>query len=284
MNTTTLPSPTEHVHARLLFIGGGNMASAIIGGLLQQGWPASAISVIEPVEAARVSFSQQGLDCHANASSAQTICPKVDLVVWAVKPQNLAEAISPIAPHCPQALHLSIAAGIPTASLSRWLGSEKIVRAMPNTPALIGQGICGLYAGAAVDEAGRNLITQVLAGTGRSLWVAQEADLDAVTALSGSGPAYVFLLLEAMTDAGAQMGLPPEQAYQLAVATFQGASALAAQSEEDAATLRQRVTSKGGTTHAAITHMQQMQIPEHFAAALHQARHRAQELAAEFGQ
>lgn len=284
MNTTTSPSPPDHNHARLLFIGGGNMANAIIGGLLRQGWPASAITVIEPLEAARIAFEQQGLATHTNADSAQAACSQADLVIWAVKPQSLAEATAPIAPHCPQALHLSIAAGIPTASLSRWLGSEKIVRAMPNTPALIGQGICGLYAGAAVDEAGRNLVTQVLAGTGRSLWVAQEADLDAVTALSGSGPAYVFLLLEAMTDAGAQMGLPPAQAYQLAVATFQGAAALAAQSEEDAATLRQRVTSKGGTTHAAITHMQQMQIPEHFAAALHQARHRAQELAAEFGQ
>lgn len=122
-----------------------------------------------------------------------------------------------------------------------------------------------------------------MAGTGQFLWVQEETQLDAVTALSGSGPAYVFLLLEAMTEAGTAMGLTPEQSYQLAVATFQGASALAAQSPEDAATLRQRVTSKGGTTHAAITHMQAMQVPEHFKAALERARVRAQELAAEFG-
>lgn len=259
------------------------MACAIFGGLLRQGWAAGRISVVEPFAAARSAAQQQGLAVFADAASAQAALQVADVVVWAVKPQNFAEAAAPVAPFTTQALHLSVAAGIPTASIARWLGTARIVRAMPNTPALIGQGISGLYACPQVDAAGRQWVEQLMAGTGRHLWVHDEAQLDAVTALSGSGPAYVFLLLEAMTTAGTQMGLDADQAYQLAVATFAGAAALAAQSPEDAATLRQRVTSKGGTTHAAITHMQATHIPEHFAAALEKARARAQALAAEFG-
>lgn len=274
----------QSVEPVITFIGAGNMASAIFGSLLRQGWAAAQIQVVEPFADARSAAQQQGLTVFADAASAQAALQRSDLVVWAVKPQNFAQAAAPVAAHTRHALHLSVAAGIPTASMARWLGTERLVRAMPNTPALIGQGMSGLFACPQVDAAGRALVERVLAGTGRTLWVDEEAQLDAVTALSGSGPAYVFLLLEAMTEAGTQMGLDAQQAYQLATATFQGAAALAAQSPEDAATLRQRVTSKGGTTHAAITHMQAQQIPEHFIAALHQARLRAQELAAEFGQ
>jgi len=270
-------------HPSIVFIGGGNMASAIIGGLLRQGWPTRAIGVVEPFAAARSAAQQQGLAVFADAPSAQAALAQAQVVVWAVKPQNFAEAAAPVAPFTAGALHLSVAAGIPTASMARWLGTQRIVRAMPNTPALIGQGMSGLYACPQVDAAGRQWVEQIMAGTGRHLWVQDEALLDAVTALSGSGPAYVFLLLEAMTQAGTAMGLTAAQSYELAVATFQGASALAAQSPEDAATLRQRVTSKGGTTHAAITHMQAAHIPEHFIAALQKAQQRAQELAAEFG-
>ena len=265
----------------IAFIGGGNMASAIIGGLLRQGVAAEQIEVVEPFEAARAALQEQfGIQAQAEASSALA---RAGLVVWAVKPQTFKDAAAAVAPHTADALHLSVAAGIPTASIAQWLGSERIVRAMPNTPALIGQGITGLFARAAVNDEAKALVEQVVASTGKHLWVAQEEQLDAVTALSGSGPAYVFLFLEAMVQAGVDMGLGAHQSYQLAVATFQGASELAARSSEPVEVLRQRVTSKGGTTHAAISHMQQAQVPEQFVAAMRAAEHRAKELAEEFG-
>ena len=265
----------------IAFIGGGNMASAIIGGLLRQGVAAEQIEVVEPFEAARAALQEQfGIQAQAEAGSALA---RAGLVVWAVKPQTFKDAAAAVAPHTADALHLSVAAGIPTASIAQWLGSERIVRAMPNTPALIGQGITGLFARAAVNDEAKALVEQVVASTGKHLWVAQEEQLDAVTALSGSGPAYVFLFLEAMVQAGVDMGLGAHQSYQLAVATFQGASELAARSSEPVEVLRQRVTSKGGTTHAAISHMQQAQVPEQFVAAMRAAEHRAKELAEEFG-
>lgn len=267
--------------ACIAFIGGGNMASAIIGGLLRQGMDAGQIEVVEPFEAARAALQEQfGIQAKAEAGSALA---RAQFVIWAVKPQTFKEAAAAVAPHTADALHLSVAAGIPTGSIAAWLGSERIVRAMPNTPALIGQGITGLYARPAVDAEARALVEQVVASTGKHVWVEEEAQLDAVTALSGSGPAYVFLFLEAMARAGVEMGLGAHQAYQLAVATFQGASELAARSSEPAEVLRQRVTSKGGTTHAAITHLQQAQVPEHFVAAMRAAEQRARELAQEFG-
>ncbi|MNZ74122.1 Pyrroline-5-carboxylate reductase [compost metagenome] len=274
-------STTSPLSTSIAFIGGGNMASAIIGGLLRQGVAAHQIDVVEPFEAARAALQASfGITARAEAGDALA---RAQLVVWAVKPQTFKEAAAAVAPHTAQALHLSVAAGIPTASIAQWLGSERIVRAMPNTPALIGQGITGLFARPAVEAAGKALVEQVVATTGQHLWVEQEAQLDAVTALSGSGPAYVFLFLEAMTQAGVDMGLGADQAYQLAVATFQGASELAARSSESAEVLRQRVTSKGGTTHAAISHMQQAGVPEQFIAALRAAEQRAKELAEEFG-
>lgn len=280
MTSTT----TSAQHSSIVFIGGGNMASAIIGGLIGQGLPASQITVIEPFEAARHALLQKfGLAAHADAQAAGAALQAADLVVWAVKPQTFKEAAAPVAAHARQALHLSVAAGITTDSIAEWLGTSRIVRAMPNTPALVGKGMTGLFARPEVDAAGQALIEQVIGTTGQFVWVDAEAKLDAVTALSGSGPAYVFLFLEAMTQAGVDMGLSAEQAYQLSVATFQGASELAARSDEPASTLRERVTSKGGTTYAAITHMQAQQLPEHFIAALRKAETRAQELAAEFG-
>ena len=265
----------------IAFIGGGNMASAIIGGLLRQGVATEQIEVVEPFEAARAALQEQfGIQAKAEAGSALA---RAGLVVWAVKPQTFKDAAAAVAPHTTDALHLSVAAGITTDSIAQWLGSERIVRAMPNTPALIGQGMTGLFARAAVDADARALIEQVVASTGKHVWVDEEAQLDAVTALSGSGPAYVFLFLEAMVQAGVEMGLGAHQSYQLAVATFQGASELAARSSEPAEVLRQRVTSKGGTTHAAISHMQQAGVPEQFVAAMRAAQQRAKELAAEFG-
>jgi pyrroline-5-carboxylate reductase len=266
---------------RIAFIGGGNMASAIIGGLIANGLPASQITVVEPFEAAHDALKAKfGIDALPAASAALA---GQDLVVWAVKPQTFKDAAAAAAPHTAQALHLSVAAGITTDSIAQWLGTGRIVRAMPNTPALVGKGMTGLFARPEVDAGGQALIERVIGTTGQLVWVDAEAKLDAVTALSGSGPAYVFLLLEAMTQAGVDMGLTAEQAYQLAVATFQGASELAARSDEPASVLRERVTSKGGTTYAAITHMQQAGLPQTFIAALRKAEARAQELAQEFG-
>lgn len=274
-------STTPTLPRAIAFIGGGNMASAIIGGLIAQGLPAAHITVVEPFEAARDALQAKfGITALPAATAA---LEAAELVVWAVKPQTFKDAAAAASPFTRHALHLSVAAGITTDSIAQWLGTGRIVRAMPNTPALVGKGMTGLFARADVDAAGSALVQTVIATTGQYVWVEQESQLDAVTALSGSGPAYVFLFLEAMTQAGQDMGLSQQQAYQLAVATFQGASELAARSDEPASVLRERVTSKGGTTYAAITHMQAQQVPEHFVAAMRKAETRAQELAAEFG-
>ena len=266
---------------RIAFIGGGNMASAIMGGLIRQGVPASNITVIEPFEAARTAL-KNNLGIEALAAADESL-QSAQLVVWAVKPQSFKEAAAPVATYTRNALHLSVAAGITTDSIANWIGTQRIVRAMPNTPALVGKGMTGLFARPEVSAEGKALIEAVIGSTGEFTWVDKEEQLDAVTALSGSGPAYVFLFLEAMTQAGVNMGLSAEQSYQLAVATFAGGAELAARSTESAATLRERVTSKGGTTYAAITHMQAQKLPEHFMEAMRQAQIRAQELAAEFG-
>ena len=265
----------------IAFIGGGNMASAIIGGLLRQGMAAGQIEVVEPVQAARTALHEQhGVQAQAEAGAQ---LQRAGLVVWAVKPQTFREAARQVAPHTRQALHLSVAAGIRSSSIAHWLENERIVRAMPNTPALIGQGMTALYARPGVHAAERQRVEQVLAATGELLWVGDEAQLDAVTALSGSGPAYVFYFLEAMVQAGVDMGLPRAQAHQLAVGTFAGASELAKRSHEAPAVLRERVTSKGGTTHAALQSLEQNGVQQHFVRALEAARQRAHELGDEFG-
>ena len=265
----------------LAFIGGGNMACAIIGGLRQQGVPAAAFEVVEPVEAARARLAGDfGIVAQAAPGPALTRCA---LALWAVKPQSFATAAREAGTFTQQALHLSVAAGIPSGSIAGWLGTERVVRAMPNTPALIGQGMTGLFARATTSAADRALVEQVLTPTGQLLWVADEAALDAVTAVSGSGPAYVFYFIEAMTEAGIEMGLPPEQAHQLAVGTFTGASALARNATEPVAVLRERVTSKGGTTHAAISALEAGHVKDQFKAAIRAAQQRAGELAEEFG-
>ena len=257
------------------------MASAILGGLMRQGLPPTAVEVVEPFEEARARLAQQfGIAPQAAASDALARCR---LIVWAVKPQTFAEAAVPVRAWAGDGLHLSVAAGIPSESIARWLGTENVVRAMPNTPALVGQGVTGLFARSAVSADGRALVEQVLAPTGDLLWVDAERALDAVTAVSGSGPAYVFYFIEAMTEAGIEMGLPPEQAKRLAIGTFTGASALARASTEPPAVLRERVTSKGGTTHAAISALEADGVKALFKQAIRAAERRAGELAAEFG-
>jgi pyrroline-5-carboxylate reductase len=268
--------------ALITFIGGGNMASAIIGGLIRQGHPASALQIVEPWDEQRARLTEQfpGVALFANADAGLRAS---DLVIWAVKPQMFKEAALASAPQLGGALHLSVAAGITTDSMVNWLGTGRIVRAMPNTPALVGLGMTGLFARAEASADDRALAERVVRTTGELVWVAQERDLDAVTALSGSGPAYVFYFLEAMRDAGERMGLPAEVALQLATGTFVGAATLAQRSSEPPQVLRERVTSKGGTTYAALTAMDAAGIKASFEEALFAAQRRAEELGRDFG-
>ena len=275
MTPPTLPPTT-----RIAFIGGGNMASAIIGGLIRQGLPAAQVMVVEPFEATRALLnSQHGVQAHP---APGPFLADADLIVWAVKPQSFREAAAPVAPLAGRALQLSVMAGIRAADIAAASGSARIVRCMPNTPALVGRGMTGLFdaSGAPAD---RQLAETVIRTTGDVLWVEREEQLDAVTALSGSGPAYVFYFLEAMQQAGVELGLTPEQARALAVGTFAGGAHLAAQSAEPLATLRERVTSKGGTTHAALTALEQAGVKAAFVKAMHAACVRAAELGDEFG-
>jgi len=257
------------------------MASAIIGGLIREGLPSAQIEVVEPYEEARAKLRAQfGIEARDRAGPALA---RAALVVWAVKPQTFKDAAGDARAHTGSALHLSVAAGIRSDSIAQWLGTQRIIRSMPNTPALIGKGMTALYARPGISEADKARVEQVIATTGALLWVDEETHLDAVTALSGSGPAYVFFFLEAMTRGGMEMGLTREQAYRLSVGTFAGASALAQASDDPPEVLRQRVTSKGGTTYAAITSMEQDQVQALFIKALHAARQRAVELGDEFG-
>jgi len=258
------------------FVGGGNMASALIGGLRRAGRDAASILVIEPAEAQREKLAREfGVQ---PAAAADARLAQAGMVVWAVKPQSFGEAAAPCAPHVARALQVSVMAGIRSDAIVQASGSPRVVRTMPNTPALIGRGIAGLFARDAVGAAERQAVEALFAPTGSSLWVAREPDLDAVTALSGSGPAYVFYFIEAMIEAGTQMGLAPAQARRLAQETFAGAAALAMQSDEAPEVLRERVTSKGGTTHAAITSLEADGVKAAFVHALHAARKRAEEL------
>ena len=274
MNTPTHPTIT--------FIGGGNMASAIVGGLLRQGHPATALQIVEPWDEQRAKLAQQFPGVSLLAAASADLRPS-DLVVWAVKPQTFKDAALASQHFLANALHLSVAAGITSESMAGWLQTQRIVRAMPNTPALVGLGMTGLFARDGASDADRALVEAVVKTTGELVWVSTEQQLDAVTALSGSGPAYVFYFLEAMRDAGTRMGLPPEVAYQLAVATFIGASTLAQRSEDPPQVLRERVTSKGGTTYAALTSMEAAGVKAKFEEALFAAQKRAEELGREFG-
>jgi len=272
---------TERMQEILAFIGGGNMASAIIGGLVAGGRSGASILVVEPVAVQRERLSvEHGVTA---ISAADASLARAALVVWAVKPQFFKEAAAPAGAHVGQALQLSVMAGIRSEAIAAAARTERVVRAMPNTPALIGQGITGLYARSAVTAADRALVEKVLAPTGQTLWVEREVDLDAVTAMSGSGPAYVFYLVEAMMQAATEMGLPGEQGKQLALATLAGAAELARRSSDPPALLRERVTSKGGTTHAALTVLESAGVKAAFVKALNAARQRAKELGDEFG-
>ncbi|HET8694797.1 MAG TPA: pyrroline-5-carboxylate reductase [Aquabacterium sp.] len=265
----------------IAFIGGGNMATAIIGGLLRQGRSPSSILVIDPVIEQRQRLTETlGVQ---TAEGPEAALREAQTVVWAVKPQQFKEAAQTYASLTDQALHYSVMAGLRTDDMARLLGTPRIVRAMPNTPALVGQGMTGLYAREEVSADERATVESMVETTGQFLWVNQEADLDAVTALSGSGPAYVFYFIEGMMQAAQDMGLSAEQGRQLALATFGGATTLAAQSTDSPAVLRERVTSKGGTTYAALTTMESAGVKAAFISAMRAAQQRAQELGDEFG-
>ncbi len=271
--------------ASIAFIGGGNMATALVGGLVRAGRPPADILVIDPGAAQRDTLAADfGVQVRPAADVALA---NAALLVWAVKPQLFAQAAAPCAAFAAGALHLSVMAGIRCDTIARAMGvaaaRARIVRSMPNTPALIGRGIAGLFATPAVSAAERDLVDQVLAPTGQLLWLDHEADLDAVTALSGSGPAYVFYFVEAMVDAALQMGLSEAQGKRLALATFDGATALAMQSADPPALLRERVTSKGGTTFAALESMRGDAVAQAITRAVRAAQQRANELGDAFG-
>lgn len=261
---------------KITFLGGGNMANALIGGMLKQGFAPADIDVVEPGRDARDRLQAYAVNC---LESAEMLGSAGDLLVLAVKPQQMRNAVAPLVGKLGDAVVVSIAAGLGMAALSRWLGGHRrIVRSMPNTPALIGAGITGLCALPEVDAAGRAAAERVLRAVGSTVWIDDEARMDAVTAISGSGPAYVFLFIEALQQAAADLGFTPEQGRQLAIGTVQGAAALAAQASEPASVLRERVTSAGGTTEAALRTMAERGVKEGIIAGVMAAERRGREL------
>lgn len=267
---------------KIAFIGGGNMANAIIGGLLQQGTRAADICVAEIDPAARELIAGTlGVTAVAEGRDA---AHGAGCVILAVKPQHMHSAVAGLGSACDDAVVVSIAAGIRTADLSRWLGGhDRIVRVMPNTPALIRAGVSAAFALAGVTAEQRGVVDGLLSAVGKVLWVADEAMLDAVTAVSGSGPAYAFYLIEAMQDAAMRLGFDADAARLLSIETVLGAARLAEASPETAATLRERVTSKGGTTQRALEVLEARGAKAAFVEAIEAAAARSRELGDAFG-
>ncbi|WP_460144242.1 pyrroline-5-carboxylate reductase [Pseudomonas sp. S2_A02] len=267
---------------RIAFIGAGNMAASLIGGLRAKGLDAAQIRASDPGEETRARVSaEHGIEVFAdNADAIQG----VDVIVLAVKPQAMKTVCEAIRPSLqPNQLVVSIAAGITCASMNNWLGAQPIVRCMPNTPALLRQGVSGLFATSEVSAQQRQQAEELLSAVGIALWLNEEQQLDAVTAVSGSGPAYFFLLIEAMTAAGVKLGLPADIAAQLTVQTALGAAHMAVASDVDAAELRRRVTSPAGTTEAAIKSFQTGGFEALVEKALGAAAHRSAEMAEQLG-
>jgi pyrroline-5-carboxylate reductase len=264
------------------FIGGGNMASALIGGLIRKGWQPQRIRVADIDAAARERVTRSfGVAAHREPEPALA---GADVAVIAVKPQQLPEVACALGPLVRDKLVVSIAAGIRAGDICRWLGGHtRVVRAMPNTPALVLAGMTGLYADRGVSEADRTRAEDVLRAAGATLWVSSEELMDAVTAVSGSGPAYVFYFMEALEEAAAKLGFDGDGARRLAIETFSGAAKLAAESPEPVATLRARVTSRGGTTERAISALDQANVRAAIVRAVQAAAERSREMADEFG-
>ena len=270
--------------AKLAFLGGGHMGRALISGLLRRGTRPEHIRASDPLPAAREALSRE-LGITATADNQEAIAD-ADIVVLAVKPQNAAPVLQPLGPilQARGALLVSIAAGVRIAALARFCGpGVPVVRAMPNRPALVGAGITALYAPESLGAGARARATEVMSAVGEAVWVAHEDALDTVTALSGSGPAYLFLVTEIMAQAATGLGLPPHDAQRLAVATLYGAGALAKVSDGNLERLRLEVTSKGGTTEAAVRTLQERDLAGTLTAALQAAARRARELGDEHG-
>ena len=266
----------------ITFIGGGNMASAMIGGLVRKRWPRRSIRVVEIAHSARESlYRQLKIKARPVIDAAAAKC---DCLVLAVKPQQMREVAATLKPHLRNQLVITIAAGIRLKDLARWLGGyRRIVRVMPNTPALVQSGISGLHAAPAVGPADRAVAERILGAVGGTLWLEREEDLDAVTAVSGSGPAYVFYFIEALERAAREMGINAAGAHRLAIETFAGAVKLAAQSSDPPETLRSRVTSRGGTTERAVTAMEADRVKDAIVRAVRAAAERSRELGDELG-
>ena len=262
------------------FIGAGNMARSLAAGLMKNGWPRGRLLLADP-DAMQRQTVEQALKVRTNADNA-AIAARADILVLAVKPQVLREVAQPLAAAVQRKrpLVISIAAGVRIGDVERWLGGRlALVRAMPNTPALVGSGATGLYANDAVDRAMRAQAESILRTVGVTAWVATEDELDVVTALSGSGPAYFFLIMEALERAAIEQGLAPEQARLLTLETAYGAAKMALEGAEEPASLRTRVTSPGGTTERAIEVLQRGDIAGLLGTALRAATQRARELA-----
>lgn len=271
---------TEHQNhpdnLTISFIGGGNMARALIGGMLQQGVSASRINVIESDAEKR---NQLQHDFNVNVTEQLPSAAASDVIVLAVKPQQLRDVSIFLGSLLKDQLIISIAAGVRSGDLARWLGGyEAIVRVMPNTPAQIQAGVSALFAASGVSPRQKQQAESLMQAVGVTLWLDDEARMDAVTAISGSGPAYVFYLIEAMQEAAAALGFSAEEAKMLSLQTFAGATRLAIQSDENPATLRHQVTSKGGTTERAIQSLEAAGIKAAISAAAHAAAQRSKEL------
>ena len=265
---------------RIAFLGGGNMATALIGGLVSKGADARSIAVIEVSPAARERLGAR-YPVHI-ATAPDAALARSDVLVIAVKPQDAKSALASVSVH--RHLVISIAAGLTLDSLSRWLGGHRnLVRCMPNTPALIGAGIAGLYALPEVSAEDRNKAETIMQAAGEAVWVPEERLLDAVTAVSGSGPAYVFWFIEQLAASAEKLGLEKHTAMKLALHTVLGSAKLAASSSDSPATLRKNVTSKAGTTEAALNVFEQEKIAERFMRAVEAAERRAAELGKEQG-
>jgi pyrroline-5-carboxylate reductase len=272
-------------NSRIALIGGGQMARALIGGWLARGRAASSIAVADPSAEQRdwLARTFPGLVLEADNARAAGFG---DVWLLAVKPQMLGGVVRALAPVAAERrpLIISIAAGIRAADIARWAGpAATVVRAMPNRPALIGAGVSALYAPAGTAAAVRTTAERLLEAVGNAVWVESEADLDAVTAVSGSGPAYFFLLIEALEAAAIAEGLTPAVARRLALDTAAGAARLAVTSDDDPATLRAQVTSKGGTTAAALAVFEAADLRAIVARAVAAAKRRSEQLAEEFG-
>jgi pyrroline-5-carboxylate reductase len=266
----------------LSFIGGGNMARSLIGGLIARGTRATDIIVADPVASQREALrTHYGVNATPdNVEAARD----ARLLILAVKPQEMRNVMLGIeASLPPDCLILSVAAGIRASDIKRWANGRPVVRCMPNRPALQGCGITALYATQDVATSARERAERILSAVGATLWVTEEAHMDAVTAVSGSGPAYFFLLIEMLEQAGAKLGLPADVSRRLAVETAYGAGLMAHEASESPTTLREQVTSKGGTTEAALEHLEAHDVRAIFADAIVAAAHRSREIAEQFG-